>query len=87
MKSIPFLLLVGHINEFGKRRANPNAQPKNALKLTDSCACTEDPVCRDAILIENANARGIESVNFDGKTYSVHVPVLNVEGEELHPVP
>lgn len=84
MKSLSILLLA--VNEFGKKRANPYACSTNNLKLTDTCGCTNDPVCRDDILITNPGTQTIVSVDFNGKTFTTDAPVLNLEGEVLHPV-
>ena len=79
-------MLITNIDEFGKMRANPYALTTNNMMLTDTCGCTDDPVCRDAILVVNPGVQTVTSIDYEGTTYTTDAPVLDLDGKQRYGV-
>lgn len=81
MKNLFLFHLASSLKDFGKARANPHASAQNNLRLTDTCDCTDEPVCRDSLLVKTASGKTVTSIDFGGITYRADSPVYDFNGD------
>ena len=73
------MTLIKKLNEFGKRRANIFARVANNLKLSDTCECTDDVVCK--IQQGALNSTLYTGVSVLGYTFNINTQIKDFSGE------
>lgn len=71
--------MIENLNEWGKARANPYARVANALKLSDSCECTDAIVCQDSI----PTLVNLTTIVVDGVTYNPNTQIKDASGQVI----